>query len=494
MRVKPPVPARVVWAEGMYLAPHHFQAQRRHAEDEAARLLDALFPFAWGVSAVGLDEEALGNGTLALAHVRGLLPDGTPVHVPDADAAPPPLALAEHFSPTRDAHTVLLVLPPWRRDLANVEGGEADGWDSPASAHDANGAGNGSTPYASAPYGDALDAAGGPRFVAVTRPVVDETSGRDSAPVRFAAKRLRLVFDDQVPDGTVALPLARLRRDGSGRFVVDQDYVPPCLTYAASERLVHLLAGLIGMLEAKGAALATTLAPALAGGTGGPGQRSAYVGNELATRWLLHAVRSAEAPLRHLAAVRYAHPERLYAELARLAGALCTFSLTTRAADLPLYRHDDLTGCFGAMEQHLRTHLDVVVAASAVVIPLARVSDVLHTAAVADPRCLEPGARWFLGVRSSLPAAEVAARVPALLKACAARYVLELVRRAYPGMTLDHVPAPPSGLAPRPGTTYFEIARAGPCAQGLLDTRDFGVYVPDGLPDAALELAVLVPS
>ena len=489
MRVTPPAPARVVWAEGMYLAPHHFQAQRRHAEDEAVRLLDALFPFAWGVSAVGLDEEALGNGTLALAHLRGLLPDGTPVDVPDADAAPPPLALADHFSPTRDVQTVLLVLPPWRRDGANVEGGEVDAWDGSNGLPGTNGDGNGR-----APHDHMIDVrAGGPRFVAVTRPVVDETSGRDSAPIRFAAKRLRLALDDEVPDGAVALPLARLRRNGAGRFVVDPEYVPPCLTYAASERLVRLLSGLVGMLEAKGAALAATLAPARAGGAVDAGQRSAYVGNELATRWLLHAVRSAEAPLRHLAAVRYAHPERLYAELARLAGALCTFSLTTRAADLPLYRHDDLTGCFGAIEQHLRTHLDVVVAASAVVIPLAHVSDVLHTAAIADPRCLEPGARWFLGVRSSLPAAEVAARVPALLKACAARYVLELVRRAYPGMTLDHVPAPPGGLAPRPGTTYFEIVRAGPCAQGLLDTRDFGVYVPDGLPDAALELAVLVP-
>jgi type VI secretion system protein ImpJ len=87
----------------------------------------------------------------------------------------------------------------------------------------------------------------------------------------------------------------------------------------------------------------------------------------------------------------------------------------------------------------------------------------------------------------------VAARVPALVKACATRYVLELVRRAYPGMRVDHLPAPPSGLAPRPGVTYFELTREGPCGQGLLDTKDFGVYVPDGLPDAALELAVLIP-
>jgi type VI secretion system protein ImpJ len=93
-----------------------------------------------------------------------------------------------------------------------------------------------------------------------------------------------------------------------------------------------------------------------------------------------------------------------------------------------------------------------------------------------------------------MPAAEVAARVPALVKACASKYVLELVRRAYPGLTVAHVPAPPAGLAPRPGVTYFELTLAGPCAQALRDTREFGVYVPDGVPDAHLELAVLVPS
>ena len=162
-------------------------------------------------------------------------------------------------------------------------------------------------------------------------------------------------------------------------------------------------------------------------------------------------------------------------------------------ADLPTYAHDDLGGSFAALERHVRAHLDVVIAAAAVVVPLARVSDVLFTAAVSEPRCFLPGARWFLGVTATIPPADVAARVPQLLKACASKFVLELVRRAYPGLALQHTPAPPPGLAPRPGITYFEITLAGPCGQGLQESRDFGVYVPDGLPGAAFELAVLVP-
>ena len=477
----------------MYLAPHHFQAQRRHFEDGVAHAIAALFPFAWGVSIAGIDTEALANGTLAVARAQGLFPDGTPFQIPDADTPPPSLALAAVFSPARDVHTVHLVIPPWRRDGANVAGAE----DARPGAAGSDALGDGASAYGASAYGESADgerASEVPRYVAVARDVVDEASGRDTAQIRFAAKNLTLALDDALPPDAVQLPIARIRRDGAGRYVVDEQFVPPCLTYAASPQLVAMLRGLVGMLEAKGAALAATLTAGAAGPASAAGGPSAYAGNELATRWLLHAVRSAEAPLRHLQAIRHAHPARLWREVSRLAGALCTFSLTAQPRDLPMYAHDDLGGSFAALERHVRTHLDVVVAAAAVVVPLARVSAVLHTATITEPRCFLPGARWFLGVTSTLPAAEVAARVPQLVKACASKYVLELVRRAYPGLALQHTPAPPPGLAPRPGITYFELTLAGPCGQGLQDSREFGVYVPDGLPDAALEVAVLVPS
>jgi type VI secretion system protein ImpJ len=457
MRATPHLPARVVWQEGMYLAPHHFQAQRRHFDEAVALTVRALFAHSYGVTALALDEEALRNGTLALRLARGLLPDGTPFDVPDADAPPAAGALADQASPTRDAHVVHLALPAWRPDEPNVDG--------------------------TAGGGEA-------RFVAVEREVVDEVTGADRAALPFAAKNLRLLLDDEVAPGMVSLPVARIRRDGAGHFVADPSFIPPCLQLAASPALLTLLQRTVGMLEAKAASLATAVQPLPGPPVAGAGP-SAYAGNEVATRWLLHAVRSAEAPLRHLLIARGVHPERLWLELARLAGALCTFSLTAQARDLPTYQHDDLGGCFGALERHLREHLDVVVAARATTAPLTRVSEVLHTTEVTDPRSFDPGARWFLAVRSAVGPVETAVRVPQFAKACASKFVLELVRRAYPGMALEHLPAPPAGIAPRADTVYFEIALAGPCAQGLRDTREFGVYVPDALPDAALELVIL---
>jgi type VI secretion system protein ImpJ len=208
---------------------------------------------------------------------------------------------------------------------------------------------------------------------------------------------------------------------------------------------------------------------------------------------MLHAVRSAEAPLRHLLAARTAHPERLWRELSRLAGALCTLAIGASARELPTYAHDDLGGAFDALERHVRQHLDVVVASRVVVMPLTRSTDTLHVTPVGDPRCFQHGARWFLAVRSSVGPAETAARVPVLAKACASKFVLELVRRAFPGLPLEHLPAPPPTLAPRPDRTYFAITLGGPCEKALQESHEFGVYVPDGIPDATLELAVMVP-
>ena len=82
----PSVPSRrVVWEDGMHLTPQHFQAQRRYQEDQTTRTLDLLFPFAYGLSAVAVDSDALRNGSFSLVMLRGVLPDGTSVYTPGGE-------------------------------------------------------------------------------------------------------------------------------------------------------------------------------------------------------------------------------------------------------------------------------------------------------------------------------------------------------------------------------------------------------------------------
>src|SRR5215470_11310294 len=113
---------RLVWSEGMYLSPHHFQRQSRYFEDSLWFTTTAVWYKAYGLAGCELDSEALQNGTVSILHARGVLPDGMCFDIPNSDAAPEPHNIAASFSPTRDSHVVLLALPIWRQDRKNVAG------------------------------------------------------------------------------------------------------------------------------------------------------------------------------------------------------------------------------------------------------------------------------------------------------------------------------------------------------------------------------------
>ena len=108
--------SRVVWSEGMYLAPHHFQAQARYFEDLIQFATSSLWFKPYGLIECRFDGDALRNGSLALVHARGVFPDGLPFDVPQPDALPPPREIAESFPPTADTLTVFLAVPKQQID------------------------------------------------------------------------------------------------------------------------------------------------------------------------------------------------------------------------------------------------------------------------------------------------------------------------------------------------------------------------------------------
>ncbi len=81
---------KVVWSEGLFLRPQHFQQQDRYLETFVEERTRTLRAYSWGVTELKLDEEALTLGKLAIAQARGVLPDGTPFAIPANDDPPLP--------------------------------------------------------------------------------------------------------------------------------------------------------------------------------------------------------------------------------------------------------------------------------------------------------------------------------------------------------------------------------------------------------------------
>ena len=79
---------KVIWSEGMFLQPQHFQQHDRYLE----RLLEGrtapLQGHGWGFTRIELDAAALAIGKIQLASARGIFPDGTPFDFPQSDLTP----------------------------------------------------------------------------------------------------------------------------------------------------------------------------------------------------------------------------------------------------------------------------------------------------------------------------------------------------------------------------------------------------------------------
>jgi type VI secretion system protein ImpJ len=446
--------SRVVWAEGMYLAPQHFQAQNRYFEAAFQFATSSLWNHAYGLAACQLDADALRNGTVSLLQARGMFQDGLPFDIPECDARPDPRNIAEQFLPTTESLTVALAIPCWHPGQQNCD----------------------------------LDPipTGNVRYSGTTEMVHDENTGQDPKPVKIGRKNIRIVVMGKEDENLLTLPIARVTRDQSGHYVYDPTHVPPTLRMSSNEWLSRMLQRLVEILEEKGAVVSQEQQ------SNGRFQMGMSP-RQVAQFWFLHAINSGLTPLRHILLAKHRHPEELFREMSRLAGALCTFSLESNPRSLPAYNHYDAGPCFAQLEEHIIRHLEIIVPSQAVVIPLQAAARYFYEGEIRDQRCLGRS-RWILGIRSPIGEADLISRTLQFVKVCSAQFVPELVKRALPGMALTHMPVPPSAVAAKVDAQYFVITRSGPCWEHIMRTSKVGVYVPGDLPMPESELIVLLES
>src|SRR5262245_17917388 len=98
---------RIVWSEGLFLRPQHFQQHDRYFERFVEGRSAALRSHSWGFTELQFERDLLAVGKLALKRASGVFADGTPFSMPDDEPLPVPLELTTQV---RDKG-VLLAIP-----------------------------------------------------------------------------------------------------------------------------------------------------------------------------------------------------------------------------------------------------------------------------------------------------------------------------------------------------------------------------------------------
>jgi type VI secretion system protein ImpJ len=282
---------KIIWSEGLFLRPHHFQQQDRYVENLVNARCAPIRSYGWGLVELELNSELLPLGQVAVTRAVGVLPDGTPFDVPGQDEAPLALDVPEN------THNQIVYLAAPARQSGGLE----------VSTDDA--------PEVMARYlsrevevGDAASAEG------------------EVARVQVGRLRLRLMLEDDELAGYVRLGVVRVKQcEADRRVVLDEVFLPPCLAVGAHSRLAGLVTEMVGMLRHRGEALASRVS---ASGRGGAA--------EIADFMLLQAVNRLEPFYTHLADLDLLHPEALYAALVQAVGECLTTVLEQTATAIAM--------------------------------------------------------------------------------------------------------------------------------------------------------------
>lgn len=163
--------------------------------------------------------------------------------------------------------------------------------------------------------------------------------GDDTRQIAVIQPELTLRFAHEDNSDYLTCPLVRLQRDSQGARLIDETFLSPLLQIQGSRWLATQLEQLLVQLRAR-------LTRLMAMRRESNERMADFAVADVSLFWLLNALNSAEPVLGYFLRYRQSPPERLYPELARLAGSLLTFSLTHQANAVPIYQHDQLNAVF----------------------------------------------------------------------------------------------------------------------------------------------------
>ncbi|MDR2611857.1 MAG: type VI secretion system baseplate subunit TssK [Deltaproteobacteria bacterium] len=483
----------IFWKEGRPLEPHHFQILEHGRHALRDWVMGSLFPWPWGFTSLSLDDEALGEGVLAVREMGLALPGGFRLTVPGNADVPPALIPPEAWD-GEGRLTAFLAVPlfssvganasaaPWEisgaRDAAARAAEAGRGGEPVRFLRGGGPGGEGPRPAEGtaapagrwhAPPGRLLAAAPEPS------PVPDMLTGAGVAWVDTMGYAAEIMFGPESADarGRAMLPIARLRR-ADGR-VSRTPFAPPSLRLYPDSPLRDAALDVLELLRAKGRELEEYKLSPSRERTGAP------VPGEGAFAVALGIVLRHIARLHHLLGGSAAHPGAVQAALSELASELAIFTPDWRPPPIPPYDHADPAPSFLAARAAVAGLLESVNPGPDLTLVFRR-EGASFTCDL--PRLPEGALGFWLAVRSGLNADEIKASVSLMARVATPERLATIVPMGLPGVGLVPVREGPAGMLRRADTVFFEIRRQDPLWEEALLACKVGVRW-DEAPDKA---------
>ncbi|MGL4843616.1 type VI secretion system baseplate subunit TssK [Aeromonas sp. 601027] len=433
---------RVIWREGLFIKPQHFQQQQRHSDYALHARLSALSDYFYGLQSLAINEDYLGFGRIALVGATGILPDGTVFNIPNDDVLPTPLEITDASVANQK---VYLALP------LSVSG-----------VNEVNQGGQVAT-----------------RLQAHRHDVRDlHSEGGDVVSLEVGRVSLRLMLEREDRSAYASLAIARiLDKRPDGGLVLDPNFMPCSISVSAIPTLKRFLGESAGLVAERARSLSLRIAA--------PGQQGVA---DVAEFMMLQLLNRAQPQLSHLARLGTLHPERLHEALVQLCGELMTFTDESRLPpEFPAYRHDDQQVSFEPVMLALRQALSTVLSPRAVSIQLRKHQYGVMVAMVNESELMQ-SADFVLAVRARMPQEQLRKQLLQQTKVASSDKIRELISLQLPGIPLLPLPVAPRQLPYHAGYSYFQLDRQSPAWQMLAVSNTLAFHIAGDFPELDMQL------
>lgn len=443
---------KVLWGEGLFLRPQHFQVQDTYHEQHLNYTIRSTIPFSYGIQTLVFDQNQLNLSILALERIEMIWQDGEVYSAPMQDLLPEPLLLDDlHLQGDMYIYLALPILQANKQNVAYEETTQPHRY-----------------------YSHLTD----------THDIFTNASPSQITLLRRRAEFKLLDIDvhpSEALDGFIYMPIGKIKPQSGGHLELDPTFIPPILHIKSNNSLQTNLKKTLNVIKAKIKTIQTN-------NRENEQKIVEFRSGDIVSFWLVNALNTAYATLNHISLNPQIHPERLFSELLRLTGSLLTFTTAYEVDQLPHYNHHQLHNSFYQLDVILRELLDTIISSRYINIALKENRPSYWVGSLESDK-ITKDSRLYIAVSSSaIQTHELIRTIPLRFKVGNTTDVEKRVIAALPAIPLHHLVQVPTAIPVRSGVSYFEIEPHDELYKDMLAAQSICIYVPKGFDDISIEL------
>ncbi|ACV27910.1 type VI secretion system baseplate subunit TssK [Kangiella koreensis] len=436
---------KVVWSQGLFLTPEHFQQQDQYNEYQLKRMIKSLSRHGYGLKKLILNKEQLLQGKLGVKEAEGLLKDGTYFSIPERNLLPSLLDLSE-VDNINDKRIMLAI-------AENVDNKKL--------------------------VAQEINSESSKRYRKELKKVSSINVGEESEiAIEVAEENYQLMVEGKSQDGYECLPIARIKeKKQDGSIELDESFVPVVLDLHASGILSSRMNNLLSLLEHRREKLAAKV-------MGVDNSTASSIHNYL----ILQLLNKYLAELQQLLEQEYSIPYELYLGLINLEAELATFYSSARKPQKQMaYSQNMIDECFSQVEASIKQYLSHVLDESAHEIVLEDKGYGVRVAHI-DQVELFKQASFVIAVKAEIATRELKEQLPRQIKIGSLSNIRQLVNAQLPGINLSEMSVAPREVPVKKDYSYFAIDSRSPLWNENSTSRSIAFHISGDFPGLDVEL------